>query len=1609
MARGRVDSSPLRAAVSLAIALALQAPGVERELTGAEGWAGVMAHPAVLNPPCGYPAGTILNLGGEWEFKGLTGDVTANRKPSHSFYSSPNWNYKWLRPGELPLRAIRVPGCWEAQGVGESGVSEPWIMIDNQRMPLRHKYMGEGWYRRWVEIPAAWKGCRIWLKLGGLRGEAHVWVNDNRVALVNDYCATRKFEVTPFVVPGQKAKVVIELDNRAATSSGCLVGRNRWGGILRSPELEATPQWLIDDVWARGDFDRREAEIRVWTARPAEKADDGVARKVRVSIEGVGDEQPLSVASDGQLLRVPLAAFRPWSPKYPNLYTARVDLVEGGRVVQTRFERFGVRKLETVGSEIRLNGEPFFVRGFGDDAVYPIIGTTIGDRDFHRSHLAKARAAGFNQVRLHSHCELQEYFDAADELGILVQPELPYYNDCCTEYGVYDPLRHLRELHENYRNHPSLAIYGMGNEGSHGKWMDRALYRLAKTIDPDRLAISQSGHFEGNTPDIADFDETHQLEWEGKRGEGVDRTRPFTIHEYLNLSIRSDYRDEKDYVGVWLPPETLERRKAFMAKSGLGMEWGERLQDAQISLQRFWQKDGVEGARLDTDCDGFCFWTIVDVVVYNARSSTYSAQGLFDPFWRSKRGGFAPEDFAVFNSPSCVLLSIAATNRVYASGERLLGDMLFAHYEHAPVEDARVEWRLTAEGGCVLAEGSRDIERQNVGPARKVASLDMDVPAVKDPCRVWLSATVCGNAAGRPFAQSNRWSFWFFPTNGVAGDIRAEAQAKGVAVAREDSPEAAAALREGRPAVIVGKAEKVPNVKLGWWWMGSQMGFAVRPDAPLDGFPHDGTLSPLWFRIVGEGQNMTLHKLPEQDAVIVGEGGEACYCYLALTPLPKGGSVVRTWGLDVLANLPEARFLLHALVSAAAPKSVSPDRQETSKKLSPEERIRQIAPGAGEAISIVLPAKPTISETFAAQELKYHLEKATGKSIPVVAEASAEGEGRRLYVGNVKALAAAGIDYGQLDAEERIVKGVGRDVYMAGGELPNFDHTVKSERFRQSYALAGGGTLYAVYDFLERDMGVKWIWPGELGEVIPKRDIPNMDGVSRRGQEPLLKRALRGNLESMRRITVANRLWGWKDAQNAHREVERRELWLTRNRMGCRRPFMFGHAFTGWHKRFADHPEYFAMQPSGRRGSFANLKPGHIANKYYPLCVSNPKVHAVIVNDWARRIKGIRPDEKPPYINCCENDSPGFCTCAGCRAWDAADPRFAVHPYWNGTIKDVQSNNRSIMAREQWGEDGAAIPNTDPPSVTDRYVRFYNAVLEKARAVHPLAEVCAYAYSNYRLPPKEARIADGIVISFVPGIIFPYARPQSDEFRTNWVGWNGHGATQMLYRPNYMFGGGSMPYSQARRMAADINFAFAHGMIAIDQDSLLGAWSAQAMKNYVAARILREPDAPYEKMAGEFCSAFGAAADDIDRYCDRLEALNDRFTADEWARIGKENPTKSGFPGGSWKNFVLGVADLYSEEWFARSDAILAAAEAKVTGDAQARVGFLRKGLRDGLLTYRTRVAQKSGNDQAFKTAFKTLIDYRASVEADNVCAWAWFADSEDTHAGWPHKTQRYR
>ena len=144
----------------------------------------------------------------------------------------------------------------------------------------------------------------------------------------------------------------------------------------------------------------------------------------------------------------------------------------------------------------------------------------------------------------------------------------------------------------------------------------------------------------------------------------------------------------------------------------------------------------------------------------------------------------------------------------------------------------------------------------------------------------------------------------------------AKAQKKGVVIAAAGSSDADVALREGKRAVIVDQVKGIHNIYLGWWWMGKQMGAAIRPHSVLDAIPHDGFLTPFFFRIIGEGRRLPIPGIAEEDILMAGEGGDACCCYVAQKRLSNGNSTFYVWGLDILSDQPEAVALLNTLVDA---------------------------------------------------------------------------------------------------------------------------------------------------------------------------------------------------------------------------------------------------------------------------------------------------------------------------------------------------------------------------------------------------------------------------------------------------------------------------------------------------------------------------------------------------------------------------------------------------------------------------------------------------------------------------------------------------------------------
>lgn len=921
------------------------------EADGNLSWGGRKSHLAVVDSVCGNEPGTVIDLGGEWTFAAF--EATADRS---QFFNMRQYKAKW--PGE---RKIMVPGTWESQGVGKAVPAAPRCCYagNTVHFPLKHGFSGHGWYRRTITIPADWEGRRIWLKVGGVGCQGWFWVNDTPVAHVFDYCATRKFEITDLVGPGREAKIVVEVSNAAPSKLGTAEAVACFGGILRPLELEATPQTFIDDAWVRGDFDGRKAEVKV------KVEGDGKRRNIvlRATVEGAKTEMGISSLSSSLspsyfTLEVPLSSFRPWSPERPNLYTARVDLVENGQVVQTRRERFGVRKFEVRGKDFYLNNQLFFMRGCGFHEIDPIYGRHRPVREECRAKIAKARAAGFNFARLHTRCESPEFFDAADELGLMLQPELPYYGDFSTGMAPFEPLEDAKELWENFRGHPSFAVYCGGNEGTYGPVMGRRFYSFIKAMDPDRLVIEQDTRTQppwkrgkaSSRKALSDYCVTGTDDFIAypdriwPRGQ-FDPPCPMIAHEYLNLSVKADSRLEKDYTGMWDHPVKRSVRGAWLARFGLDHAMGDRLQDAQHHLQSVWQKLGIESARKDPCCDGYYFWSLTDALMANepnwngvdTHNLSYISQGLLTPFLTEKIGGQTLADFAAFNSPVGVFIDAKPEYLHLVAGERFSFDVLFANYGEGEVRDATVKWSISAaDGGSVLASGSDKVGELGLGGVRKIAGFAPSAPKVEKAVAAELMVEVASEAGT---AARGRWACWLFPKRikrdgrdiAATGTCRAAveaafdgvlppervAEAK-VVIADAGSPEIAAALARGQSVVEIGGLKEPSNIELGWWFHKNIVGAVFDVESPLLRYlPESKSLSTLHFRIFKRGLAMPVKDFPTDSLAVIGEEQAACRANLGERMDAKGGRHIFAYGLALDQPLPEAFAILDGIVETA--------------------------------------------------------------------------------------------------------------------------------------------------------------------------------------------------------------------------------------------------------------------------------------------------------------------------------------------------------------------------------------------------------------------------------------------------------------------------------------------------------------------------------------------------------------------------------------------------------------------------------------------------------------------------------------------------------------------
>ncbi len=686
----------------------------------------------------------------------------------------------------------QLPGTLDTNGIGHADLTAaPWHPDENvndalasqdviaTRLTRRHTYEGAAVFTRALSfVPPV--GKRVFLFCERTR---RLSLRDNGQ------------EVPPFLPASLSTPVLFELtglltgrdelaltcDNRypgwphddiVFSSAATDETQTNWNGVIGELSLRVEEPVFIHAlrVYPRGDA------LDVWLEISADRAfqtdvtviSDALAAPVSITAQGGPGFS--SVALRGLPLR---ADVRRWDEGEGNLYALSASL---GGVAKTVF--FGVRTCCAQNGRFVLNGRPLFLRGETNCAVFPETGHPPTDVTSWQHILAVYQSYGVNCVRFHSHCPPEAAFIAADETGMLMQPELSHWNPRNAFSSPESRAYYRAELEGvlcMLANHPSFVMLTLGNElhmNEDGQAFADSLLALARSIDPTRLyAAGSNNHYGAKGPNPADdfyaacCCRAHALRatsspmtgWLNERCPDL-RTdyapamrairavsdQPVLSFEVGQYEVLPDFDELAAFRGV-TRPDNLRLIRSRVEAASLLPRWRTYVEATGELALRCYRAE-VEAALRTEGLSGLF---LLDLQDFPGQGT--ALVGMMDSHLSPKPYAFAqPERFARFFT--AVLPLVLLPRLTYTARETLAADVRVANYGRQTLGGVPV-WTL--EGGGVSLRGTLPCAHAACGAVTDLGSISVPLDGIKKAARLTLTVSLCGH--------ENSYDLWVYP------------------------------------------------------------------------------------------------------------------------------------------------------------------------------------------------------------------------------------------------------------------------------------------------------------------------------------------------------------------------------------------------------------------------------------------------------------------------------------------------------------------------------------------------------------------------------------------------------------------------------------------------------------------------------------------------------------------------------------------------------------------------------------------------------------------------------------------------------------------------------
>ena len=391
-------------------------------------------------------------------------------------------------------------------------------------------YQGPGWYKTLLTIDNPYSNGRTILHFEGAGQKTAVYVYTEQVAThVGGYDEWQVDITEPikrFLLSGNsrrfdgKIPLLVRCDNSRDTEMipSDLSDFNLYGGLYRHVNLVYVPAIALDQVITRASVDAtgKKGELTISATLKSYISTNDLRVSARVFDPGGKLVKEFArVLEEHFPVDFSLEINKPhlWSPDAPDLYTCELTLKSLAGTMICR-EQFGFRHAEFVEKgPFYLNGKRLLLRGTHRHEDHAGVGAAMADETIIQE-MKMIKSMGANFIRRGHYQQSRLVLEQCDRLGLLVWEEIPW---CRGGLGgeVYreQARRALTNMITQHRNHPSVILWGLGNEND---WPNdfpafdreairsfiRELHELSHRLDDTRLTVIRRCDFAKEITDV---------------------------------------------------------------------------------------------------------------------------------------------------------------------------------------------------------------------------------------------------------------------------------------------------------------------------------------------------------------------------------------------------------------------------------------------------------------------------------------------------------------------------------------------------------------------------------------------------------------------------------------------------------------------------------------------------------------------------------------------------------------------------------------------------------------------------------------------------------------------------------------------------------------------------------------------------------------------------------------------------------------------------------------------------------------------------------------------------------------------------------------------------